>query len=104
MNENSCVVVIPAYKPLTNIELRFLENALSKTSSFKHVIIAPEHLEIDHSFGKLAQLKVIRFDNGYFTNIEGYNKLMLSSAFYQKFQEGRLQLIRRRASQRSSLQ
>ncbi|ALL08511.1 hypothetical protein AQ505_25385 [Pedobacter sp. PACM 27299] len=85
MNNKKCVVVIPAYRKLQPIELRFLENGLLRTAGFEQVIVAPDDLIIDHSFGKLCELRVERFPNHFFKDIAGYNRLMISIDFYSRF-------------------
>lgn len=81
----SCVIVFPLYKAPDETELAFLENGLRLTEGHKQVIVAPEGLEIDEFFGTLEQLEVKRFAKHYFDGIAGYNKLLLSKAFYGTF-------------------
>ncbi len=81
----SCVVVFPLYQAPTAIELAFLENGLNLTKAFKQVIVAPEGLKVDQSFGLLEQLEVKRFAKHFFEGITGYNQLMLSKDFYSAF-------------------
>ncbi len=81
----SCVVVFPLYKIPDPIELAFLENGIRLTKEFKQVIVAPEGLQIDSSFGALEQLEVKRFSKHYFEGIQGYNQLLLSRGFYTTF-------------------
>lgn len=80
-----CVVVFPLYRTPSSLELSFLENGLKRTAGNKQVIVAPEGLQIDISFGELRQLEVKRFAKHYFENISGYNQLLLSKAFYTTF-------------------
>lgn len=91
--QKKCVVVIPAYRELKPIERDFLENGLSKTKGFEQVIVAPDHLKIDASFGRLQGLRTERFPAMYFENIEGYNQLMLSADFYTRFADFEYVLI-----------
>ena len=81
----SCIVIFPIYKAPNQLELSFLENGMAKTTGFKQVIIAPEGLIIDHSFGALEKLEVKRFAKHYFEGIAGYNHLLLSKGFYAAF-------------------
>lgn len=81
----SCVVVFPLYQAPNAQELAFLENGLNLTKGNKQVIVAPEGLQIDNAFGQLQQLEVKRFAKHYFDGIAGYNKLLLSKAFYGTF-------------------
>ncbi len=87
------MVVIPAYRKLQPIELSFLENGLQKTEGFEQVIIAPERLIIEESFGKLRNLRVERFPNHFFDSIKGYNRLMISSDLYSRFADFEYLLI-----------
>lgn len=93
MNNKKCVIVIPAYRKLQPLELRFLENCLIKTEGFEQVIAAPHDLIIDESFGKLRTLRVERFSNDFFKDIAGYNRLMISSVFYSRFADFKYLLI-----------
>jgi len=81
----SCVVVFPLYKSPDPLELVFLENGIRLTKGFKQVLVAPEGLRIDSSFGLLEQLEVKRFSTHYFEGIKGYNELLLSRGFYTTF-------------------
>ena len=81
----SCVVVFPLYKSPDPLALLFLENGMRLTQGFKQVIVAPEGLLIDTSFGLLEQLEVKRFSKHYFESISGYNQLLLAKGFYTTF-------------------
>lgn len=93
MCNKQCVVLFPVYQSLSKIEYNFLENGLYKTEGFTQIIIAPESLIVDSSFGNLQHLKVERFSNHYFEGIAGYNKLMLSLEFYNRFKDYEYLLI-----------
>lgn len=81
----SCVVIFPLYKIPSKLELSFLENGLNLTKENKQVIIAPEGLIINESFGLLEQLEIKRFAKHHFESINGYNQLLLSKDFYTTF-------------------
>ncbi|WP_316822079.1 DUF5672 family protein [Pedobacter gandavensis] len=93
MVNKKCVVVIPLYRKLQPIELSFVENGLRKTEGFEKVLIAPEQLIIDESYGNLTKLRIERFPNHFFQNIEGYNRLMISPDFYKRFADFEYLLI-----------
>ena len=82
---SNCVVIFPLYKTPNKLELSFLENGLEKTKDHQHIIVAPKSLNIDQSFGKLNNLEVRTFEDYYFEDIAGYNKLLLSEEFYNAF-------------------
>lgn len=90
---NNCVVIFPLYKTPSKLELSFLENGLEKTNGHLQIIIAPEDLVIDQSFGQLINLEVKRFAKHYFESINGYNKLLLSKDFYEAFAHFEYMLI-----------
>ncbi len=81
----SCIIIFPLYKVPSKVELAFLENGIKLTKGFKQVIVAPEGLIVDKSFGLLEQLEVKRFAKHYFKGISGYNQLLLSKGFYAAF-------------------
>lgn len=81
----SCVVIFPLYKSPSPLELVFLENGIQLTKGFKQVLVAPEGLTIDSTFGALEQLEVKRFSRHYFEGVQGYNQLLLSRGFYTTF-------------------
>ncbi len=74
--------------PLEEISIR---QCLKVLSSHKIIAVKPQNIslsEYDFDFHE-----VISFDNDFFQNIEGYNKLMLSSIFYEKFLQYKFILI-----------
>lgn len=87
MNNPLCIVVFPIYRSLTRRELLFFRQAVEMTSSFRQVFVSPESFELDESFCELRDLNVERFNDKYFQGIAGYNCLMLSVEFYERFQE-----------------
>lgn len=84
-DNNLCVVIFPIYRSLKDSERECLEQAVAMTKGFDHIFIAPESLNIDNTFGSLSSLDIIRFDNEFFQSVQGYNKLMLSLSFYERF-------------------
>ncbi|TKC05632.1 hypothetical protein FA048_18135 [Pedobacter polaris] len=89
----SCIVIFPLYQAPTELELAFLENGIEKTRGNKQVIVAPEGLVINQSFGLLEKLEVKRFAKHYFEGISGYNQLLLSKGFYSAFKHFEYMLI-----------
>jgi len=76
-------IVIPFYKnklePLEEISVRQCFNILS---SHDIIAVKPQQLELNYNFTFDA---TVSFDPHFFANITGYNKLMLSPLFYEKF-------------------
>jgi hypothetical protein len=79
-------IVIPIYKTeLTLEENKSLESYLRHLSSYETRIVAPESLVIPNKIKSINKIKIVRFKDIYFKNIDGYNKLLLSYSFYSKF-------------------
>lgn len=93
MGQFKCAVVIPVYKEKNSPnEMKSILNTCSKLKDI--FIVAPENLnssELEHQLNSRAS--IIRFNDTYFKNIEGYNKLLLSKQFYKKFEKYDFMLI-----------
>ncbi len=78
-------VVIPFYKNILNkIEEQSLNRCIEILGGYDIIFALPEDLDADFNE---KSLKTERFKQDFFQNIEGYNKLMLSSHFYERFLE-----------------
>lgn len=84
------VVVIPVYKPKpAETEIRSLRQALTVLGTHDIRLIGPEGLDLSayeavyKPFGRPVEAET--FDPSYFSSVAGYNKLMLSRCFYQRF-------------------
>ena len=81
---NTAAIVIPLYKSqLSKLEEISIRQCFKILSQHKIIAIKPQNIslsEYDFEFDE-----IISFDHNFFQNIEGYNKLMLSSNFYEKF-------------------
>lgn len=76
-------VVIPCYKTVLNpLEDRSLKQCQKILSNYDLIFALPEGLEVKQ---KPGSVKVEEFDQDYFKNIAGYNRLMLSPEFYGRF-------------------
>src|SRR6266487_1359667 len=92
MLKESVVVVIPVYKSfsaLTPSEKGSLAQCFSILNKRTICIIGPENLNFPEylQFAKsnTIGLNIKTFKNNYFKTIKGYNKLLLSKKFYEKF-------------------
>jgi hypothetical protein len=83
------IVLIPIYKNfLEEYEIKSLEINISNLNSYKVIFIAPKRLKRDNLFNEILlkyKLDVVYFENSFFRNIKGYNKLMLNYDFYKYF-------------------
>lgn len=79
-------IALPVYKPtLTEYERISLTQCLRILGKYPLWLVAPQSLDVSAYQQIGPQLQIKRFDDRYFTNIQGYNRLMLSEAFYQEF-------------------
>ncbi|RZK60374.1 MAG: hypothetical protein EOO91_01605 [Pedobacter sp.] len=90
MADNIVVVVIPIYKDSpSNIEILSLKQCLTILNKHKIKFIGPNKInpkvykEICKSY--IVDFDIRLFDDAYFSGINGYNQLMLSSDFYKDF-------------------
>lgn len=89
-----CVVIFPTYTSLKSYESGALENAIRMTDGFKKVFIAPQSFQFDSTYSdELQSIEVVRFADYFFEGIEGYNSLMLSKEFYDRFSDYEYMLI-----------
>jgi hypothetical protein len=81
---NKISVVIPFYKTHLNaLEHISISQCFKVLSAYKIIAVKPHKLSLEqypYTFDE-----VISFDNEFFADIQGYNRLMLSEAFYEKF-------------------
>lgn len=79
-------VLIPIYKAaLTDLEMRSLEQACRILAQYPLIVVKPHTLDISELLTIFPQLTCETFDDTYFKGIPGYNKLMLSGEFYERF-------------------
>ena len=82
----SVAVVIPIYKvKLTDYELVSLTQCLLVLGKHKIYLAAPHTLDISFYREFSPTLHCRTFDSTYFSDIQGYNRLMLSEQFYGAF-------------------
>ena len=97
MNKSATAVVIPLYRAfLSRSEELSISFTLNNLSLHKVYFVSPASLRDDPQFSMLIQnydIEVLFFDNKFFKNIDGYNKLMLSIVFYEKFSNYKYILI-----------
>lgn len=90
------VIVIPIYKnKLSKTEIISLKQCYNILKNHRIVLIAPYNIDLEE-YEKIIPKKYFKveyFSNHYFLNICGYNKLMLSSEFYQRFLDYDFMLI-----------
>ena len=89
-------VVIPVYKTIpTSDELLSIRQTLRVLYKHPVALVCPDNLDVD-VYSHIAENNIFtvkRFPNSYFTDINGYNRLLLSPGFYQEFKDYQYILI-----------
>lgn len=86
MQKNKTIITIPIYKTeLSHWEEISLQQGLSILQEHPIVLISPKSLDVEEFQYKYGIKDIIRFDDIFFKNIDGYNRLMLSPLFYEQF-------------------
>jgi hypothetical protein len=84
------VVIVPTYKKeISELEKISLRQMKSVLGCYDIYFVCPMSLDSQYLF----EFKIERFDDKYFSDIEGYNHLMLSEIFYLKFIQYEYMLI-----------
>ena len=91
----TCCVVIPVYKAIPGAnELSSFKQCLKILGTHPVVLAAPQTLDTKlYDEVSNGTVSVERFDDTYFKDLAGYNKLMLSATFYKRFAASRYILI-----------
>ncbi|GAB4033468.1 DUF5672 family protein [Spirosoma jeollabukense] len=95
MNQSVSVnVVLPVYKPqLTEYERISLTQCVRVLGSYPLLLAAPHSLDIAAYREIAPTIQVRTFDDSYFTDVQGYNRLMMSEDFYEAFDDQEYVLI-----------
>ena len=83
----SIVIAIPVYKSvLSTDEERSLRQCLNVLGSYSITLVCPDNLDVS-SYCSVAgrKLPCERFSPSFFQSIDGYNRLMMSHLFYERF-------------------
>lgn len=87
-SKKKVAIIIPFYReqltPFERIALMQCEKVLS---AYSKIAIKPTGLTLPKEVSALSHFSTIDFDAAYFKNVWGYNRLMLSEAFYNRFSE-----------------
>lgn len=89
-------IVIPLYKThLDQLEKMSLERSLSTLKNHAFSIVCPTSLDLAPLMPIFEEVNydIRRFDPEFFNGIQGYNRLMLSNAFYAAFSDCKYVLI-----------
>ena len=87
-------IVVPIYKDtFTVLEKRSLRQVYEVLCAYPIVVIHPESLDLSSLRKEFPRLSFSAFENAYFKGIYGYNQLMLSTLFYERFLDSSYILI-----------
>jgi len=82
----SVAVLVPVYKPqLSEYEAISLRQCCAMLGKYALTLVKPQSLSIETYREYGIDWLVESFDDRYFKDVNGYNELMLSAAFYQRF-------------------
>ena len=83
---NKICIVTPVWKVKLNTnELQNICSSLQINNHFDHFFIHPENLDLNFYSNEFPKSKFISYKDVFFKNIKGYNILLQSSFFYEKF-------------------
>jgi hypothetical protein len=84
MATKQVIVIVPIYRStLTSEEEVSFRHLLHFLGSYDMTFVAPQSLQFADE--RLCSLPVTRFADDFFSGIPGYNRLMLSCSFYERF-------------------
>ena len=87
-------VLIPIYKSFFGeLEEKSFLQCIKVLNNYEIVLVQPEGLDNSYITEKFNSIAVESFPKQYFNNIEGYNELLLSSLFYERFLDSEYILI-----------
>lgn len=84
-------VLIPVYHTNPDwMEQISLGRMFQELRDYPLILVCPEDLEVDAYYGSMAEsygvkLLIERFESHFFVSVSGYNRLLLSEVFYQRF-------------------
>lgn len=80
------VVLVPIHQAELNETERFsLDYSVARLHGHDILFIGPSSLERHYYSERYGEIAFMSFDDAYFASIEGYNRLLLSTQFYQRF-------------------
>lgn len=81
----TAAVVIPVYREPDRLEAIALAQCVKVLGRYPLVLLKPASFDAGPLRRAYPQLREEAFDDGFFTGVRGYNRLMLSRALYERF-------------------
>ncbi len=86
MTKDLVAVIIPIYQlEMTPAEQFSLRQGIATLAAYPIIIIKPQSLYIESISNEFTHIQSISFDDAYFVNVAGYNRLLTSAQFYKRF-------------------
>ena len=84
--KNKVAVIIPFYKTgLTPYESISLQQCFKMLSGYPVIAVKPRKLQLSAEITAYPFAGIVSFDDDYFKDVQGYNRLMLYEMFYHEF-------------------
>jgi len=94
MNKILVKIIVPVYKTTLSPNEEIALNQCCKVlKEYPLVFVKPESLNLNELLEKFPGFQLESFPDHYFKGIKGYNHLMLSSEFYERFSDAEYILI-----------
>jgi hypothetical protein len=95
MNKKEICVAIPIYKEILNdFEIQSVEQCVKILSDYSICFVAPKGLNVDFYKAKFTAITpFVFFNESYFKDVSGYNRLLLDHKFYKKFSNFKFMLL-----------
>lgn len=94
VHSGETAIVVPVYKQRpTRTEILSLSKCIQLLKAYPICFVAPKSLDLSVYQKLVAQSKTETFDEKYFNGLDGYNKLLLSRQFYDRFKKYKYMLI-----------
>ena len=87
-------IIIPIYKThFGELEEKSFLQCVKVLKNYEIILVQPEELDSSYITNDYKNIKVETFSKKYFASIEGYNELLLSASFYERFMDAEYMLI-----------
>ena len=95
MNKKEICIVIPIYKEILNsFEIQSVKQCVKVLSDYTIHFVCPQGLDVGFYKEKFSRIENFTyFDQHYFEDLAGYNRLMLSVGFYKAFDKYEYMLV-----------
>ena len=92
--KNTVKVIIPIYRTyFGELEEKSFLQCAKVLKNYEIVLVQPEGLDNSYITSEFTNISVENFPKKYFESIDGYNELLLSASFYERFIDSEFILI-----------